>query len=311
MAPRVLLVWNPVSTGVDAEALGSVSVTVAKHAHVVAANTRESGDAARLVKKAAAEGYDAVFVLGGDGTANEVVNGLGNALPIGLLPAGGTSVLPRVLGLPSAIQDCATRLCAALEEHSSRSVSLGTLNGRRFTFAAGVGLDAEIVQRIDERGRGGEDVHAKRPGDIWFVREAIGLLVSGDYAEPRMRVHLPGEAEPLLAATTFIANCDPWSFAGPLPLRVAPDAAFEDGLDLVLVESVQGRSAPRRLGSLLRRKRQAERDEESDGVQRVRNIESARIDCDGPMPVQVDGEFVGELDTIELGLIRDGASFLV
>jgi diacylglycerol kinase family enzyme len=311
VAPRVLLIWNPVSTGVDAEAVGAVSVTIAEQTQLVAINTRESGDAGRLAKQATAEGYDAVFVLGGDGTANEVVNGLGNALPIGVLPAGGTSVLPRVLGLPSGIQDCATRLCVALGEGSTRSVSLGTLNGRRFTFAAGVGLDAEIVQRIDERGRGGEGVEAKRPGDIWFVREAIDLLLSGDYAEPRVRVHLPGQPQPLPAATMFIANCDPWSFAGPLPLRVAPDASFEDGLDLVLIESVQGRSAPRRIGSLLRRKRGATQDDESDGVRRVRNIESARIECDEAIPVQVDGEFVGELETIELGLIRDGAIFLV
>jgi diacylglycerol kinase family enzyme len=174
-----------------------------------------AGDAGRLAEQAAEDGYDAVFVLGGDGTANEVVNGLGNRLPIDVLPAGGTSVLPRVLGLPKESEDCASRLCAALNENSTRSVSLGTLNGRRFTFAAGIGLDAEIVQRIDERGRGGEGVEAKRPGDLWFVREAISLLLSGDYAEPRTRVHLDGEPEPLAAATLFVANCDPWSFAGP------------------------------------------------------------------------------------------------
>ena len=308
MAPRVLLIWNPVSTGVDAEAVGTVSVTVAEHAELVTVHTRESGDASRLAKTAATEGYDAVFVLGGDGTANEVVNGLGNALPLGVLPAGGTSVLPRALGLPDGIEDCAAHLCKALLDGSTRSVSLGTLNDRRFAFAGGVGLDAEIVQRIDERGRGGKGVDAKRPGDLWFLREAIGLLVSGDYAQPRLRVYLDGEPDPLPAATVFIANCDPWSYAGPLPLRVAPDASFEDGLDLVLIESVQARSAPGRIGSLLRRRPSGE---DGDGVRRLRNIDKARIECDEPTAVQVDGEFLGKLDTIELGLIRDGAVFLV
>ena len=307
MTPRVLLIWNPVSTGVDAEAVGTVSVTVAAHAELVTRHTLEAGDAGRLAREAAADGYDAVFVLGGDGTANEVVNGLGDALPIGVLPAGGTSVLPRALGLPGGIEDCATRLCAALAESSIRSVTLGTLNGRRFTFAAGVGLDAEIVQRIDERGRGGEGVEAKRPGDLWFVREAIGLLLSGEYAEPRLRVHVAGEPEPLPAATVFVANCDPWSFAGPLPLRVAPEASFEEGLDLVLVESVEARSAPSRLSSLLRRGSGGE----DDAVRRVRDVDEALIECDAPIPVQVDGEFLGELDRIELGVVRDGARFLV
>jgi diacylglycerol kinase family enzyme len=306
--PRVLLIWNPAASGVNAGTVGAVSVAVAEHAELVAMNTLEAGDAARLAEEATQDGYDAVFVLGGDGTANEVVNGLGDKLPVGVLPAGGTSVLSRALELPGGIEECATHLCKALASGSMRSVSLGTLNDRHFTFAAGVGLDAEIVQRIDERGRGGEGVKAKRPGDLWFVREALGLIMSGEYAEPRMCVHVDGEADPLPAATVFVANCDPWSFAGPLPLRVAPDATFEEGLDLVLIESVQGRTAPSRIVSILRRNKS---DHEGDGVRRIRNVEHARIECDGPTPAQLDGELIGDLETIEFGVTKDGARFLV
>jgi len=303
----VLLVWNPASTEVTADTVGSVLVQMAERMEVVSMHTLGAGDGERLGRLAADDGFDAVFALGGDGTANEVVNGAGNRLPIGALPAGGTSVLPRALGLPGDLDEAVARLCDALAEGSERSVSLGKLNDRCFTFAAGVGLDAEIVKRIDERGRGGDGADdASRPGDLWFVREAIGVLLGGDYAEPQIHVDVPGKPD-IRAASLFVANASPWSFAGPVPLDVAPDASFEGGFDLVAIESVELRSAPGRLASLLRRNA----DDEDDGVQRLHNLERATVRCDRPLPVQVDGELVGELEELELSVVRDAARFLV
>lgn len=306
MSRRALLVWNPVSTEVTAESVGSVLVRMAARLEVVAMHTLGAGDAERLGRLGVEQGFDAIFVLGGDGTANEIVNGVGDRLPIGVLPAGGTSVLPRVLGLPRDLEEAAERLCDALEEGSARSIALGTVNGRRFTFAAGIGIDAEIVRRIDERGRGGDSAdEASRPGDLWFVREAIGVLLEGEYASPTMQVEVPGQGS-LRAATVFVANCSPWSFAGPVPLDVAPDASFEGGFDLVLVESVAARSAPGRIASLLR----SNEDSSDDGVRRLHDLEQATVRCERPLPVQVDGELLGEFDVVELGLVRDAARLL-
>ncbi len=304
MTHRVLLVWNPVSTDVAAETLGSVLVRMAARLEVVAMHTLGAGDAARLGALAVEDGFDAVFVLGGDGTANEVVNGVGSRLPVGVLPGGGTSVLPRVLGLPRDLDDAVDRLCDALAEGSVRSVALGTIGDRRFTFAAGIGIDAEIVKRIDERGRGGERAdEARRPGDLWFLREAIAVLMEGEYAQPSLRVDVAGTEYP--AATVFVANCSPWSFAGPVPLDIAPDASFEGGLDLVVVESVATRSAASRIASLLRP------DDGQEGVHRLHDVERATVHCDRPTPVQVDGELLGELGLIELGVVPDAVQLLV
>ena len=308
MGRRVLLVWNPASTQVNAESVGSVLVQLAERVEVVAMQTLDGGDGERLGRLAADEGFDAVFVLGGDGTANEVVNGAGDRIPIGVLPAGGTSVLPRVLGLPRDLDEAVERLCDALDEGSERLISLGKLNDRCFTFAAGIGVDAEIVKRIDERGRGGDSAdESSRPGDLWFVREAIGVLLDGEYAEPQIHVAAPGEPE-LRAATLFVANCSPWSFAGPVPLDVAPDASFEGGFDIVAIESIEARSAPGRLASLLRR---GDDDKDDDGVHRLHNLERATVRCDRPLPVQLDGELIGELDEIELSVVPDAARLLV
>jgi diacylglycerol kinase family enzyme len=115
---------------------------------------------------------------------------------------------------------------------------------------------------------------------------------------------VPGEPE-LRAATVFVANCSPWSFAGPVPLNIAPEASFEGGFDLVVVESVEPRSATGKIASLLRDKR------DDDGVHRLHGLERATILCDRPMPLQVDGELLGEFEEIELGVIPDAARLLV
>lgn len=307
MNRRVLLVWNPASTEVTSDSVGSVLVQLAARVEVVAMQTLDAGDGERLGRLAADEGFDAVFVLGGDGTANEVVNGAGDRIPIGVLPAGGTSVLPRVLGLPRDLDEAVERLCDALDEGSERTISLGKLNDRCFTFAAGIGVDAEIVKRIEERGRGGDSAdESSRPGDLWFVREAIGVLLDGEYAEPQIHLEVPGQAE-VRAATLFVANCSPWSFAGPVPLDVAPEASFEKGFDIVAIESIEPKSAPGRLASLLRRND----DDDDDGVQRLHNLEQATVRCDRPLPVQLDGELIGELDEIQLSVVADAARLLV
>lgn len=307
MNRRVLLVWNPASTEVTSDSVGSVLVQLAARVEVVAMQTLDAGDGERLGRLAADEGFDAVFVLGGDGTANEVVNGAGDRIPIGVLPAGGTSVLPRVLGLPRDLDEAVERLCDALDEGSERTISLGKLNDRCFTFAAGIGVDAEIVKRIEERGRGGDSAdESSRPGDLWFVREAIGVLLDGEYAEPQIHLEVPGQAE-VRAATLFVANCSPWSFAGPVPLDVAPEASFEKGFDIVAIESIEPKSVPGRLASLLRRNDE----DDDDGVQRLHNLEQATVRCDRPLPVQLDGELIGELDEIQLSVVADAARLLV
>lgn len=300
----MLLIWNPVSSGVDAETVGVVSVTAARDLDLTTRHTLAAGDAQRLAATAPEAGYEAVFVLGGDGTANEVVNGLGNRLPVGVLPAGGTSVLPRALGLAENVTDCTEQLSNALIAGSVRDATLGTLNGRRFSFAAGVGLDAEIVQRVDEHGRG-EGIGAARPGDLWFAAEALQLLLAGEYSESRMRIDSGGES--FRAMTVFVANTDPWSFAGPVPLRIAPDAELEGGLSLVaVVKPIDAQSSLGRLRDLLHRDAG-----EPDSIRRLTNVEHARIVCDEPLPVQVDGELLDDTATIDLGIVESGARFLV
>ena len=110
---------------------------------------------------------DAIYVLSGDGTYNEVLNGVSGKVPLGFLPGGGTSVLPRALGL-GRDPVVAARLVA---RGVTRPIGLGRVNGRRFAFNAGIGFDAELVRRIDQRGRAAD---GRRPGDLAFAEPPSG-----------------------------------------------------------------------------------------------------------------------------------------
>src|SRR5438045_7278929 len=167
------LIVNPFSTRVSESRLHQVEEALARYAYVDMLPTRRRRHATRLACEAA-ETHDAVFVYSGDGVFNEVLNGIESLVPLGFIPGGRTNVLPRALGIPRDPVAAARHLGASLEEDRTRTISLGRANGRRFAFAAGVGFDAELVRKMEERGR---TRAARLPGDVgvrWSVLDHAG-----------------------------------------------------------------------------------------------------------------------------------------
>src|SRR5207245_6125874 len=117
---------------------------------VDAIDTERRDHATDLCREAAREGYDVVVAFGGDGTVNEAANGLaGSETPLTCLPGGSTNVYCRILGIPTDVVDATEHLLGLADAWRPREVDLGTVNGRHFVFAAGVGLDASVVERVD------------------------------------------------------------------------------------------------------------------------------------------------------------------
>src|SRR5947207_6912626 len=139
----LVLVANPFATRVTPEKLAEVEQALARAADVRVVETAHPRHATELVRDACSGGCDAVVVFSGDGGFNEALNGLAADVPIGFLPGGGTSVLSRALGLPAEPVAAATQIAEALEENRTRRITLGRVNGRRFAFSAGIGVDAE------------------------------------------------------------------------------------------------------------------------------------------------------------------------
>lgn len=290
------LIVNPQATRVTPELTVAVERELrAGGRRVETLLTERPRHAAELAAEVAAR-VERLYVFGGDGAYNEVVNGLEEDVALGFVPGGSTSVLPRALGLPRDPVECA-RLLA----HSSRErrISLGRVNGRRFTFGAGVGLDAELVRRVDGLGRR----NGRRAGDIAFVRTLAGLLARRlGRLEPTMTVLGRDRV-----AFALVANCDPYSFAGPLPIHAAPRARFELGLDLVAPRAVAPWRLPRVAVWALAGRGQTS----SPHVLYLHDLDEVEVECDLPTPLQADGEDLGDVVSARFEVERDALRVLV
>ena len=280
---QAVLVVNPFATKVTESRLGQVEEELARAAVVTVARTERPRHAVELVREACRAGADAVVVYSGDGGFNEALNGLERDVPVGFVPGGGTSVLSRALGLPADAVEAARQVADALAEGRTRRITAGRVNGRRFAFSAGIGLDAEAVRRVDELGRRPD---GKRPGDLAFALAVVRALASHrGRLEPQLEVKGVGRA-----ALAFVANGSPYTYAKGLPLPIAPEARFELGLDLVAPIEIRPRSLPRTAFQLL--------------TGRVRagpylyghDLDRVEIVCDVPLPLHADGEDLGDVE---------------
>jgi diacylglycerol kinase family enzyme len=278
---RAVLIVNPVASKVTDDAVAAVERTLMRSAYLRTVRTERPRHAVELARAAA--DADALIVFSGDGGFNEALNGVErDDLPLGFVPGGGTSVLPRALGLPRDPVEAAEQLADALEHDRTRQISTGRVNGRRFAFSAGIVLDAEAVRRIDERGR---TTDGKRPGDLAFVGTfARMLLAQRGRFEPVLEIEGHGRA-----AFVLVANVNPYTFLKALAVQVAPDAMFEAGLDFLAPVSLTPRKLPPLLFALAtgRPVRNALRGHDLDRIQ---------VRCDRPLPLQADGEDLGDVE---------------
>lgn len=271
MATRSLVV-NPNASRVTAERIAEVE---ARLRPVETLRTERRGHATELAQDAAG---DEVWVLGGDGVVNEVLNGLRKDVPLGIVPAGGANVVARSIGA------------------RERRISVGRVNGRRFAFAAGIGVDSDVVRQLEteQRYRSG-----KRASDLMYARAVAGRLLGG--YEPRLEVVGMGRA-----AIVFVANNEVFTYAGPIPLRFAPDARFELGLDVVAPERIDARSLARLVPRLVVGRGLVG----ARGVLSGHDLDRVEIRCDLPLPLEADGEDLGDVTEAVFEADRDVVTVL-
>jgi diacylglycerol kinase family enzyme len=289
---RAVLIVNPYASRVTDELVDRVATALGD---VDVRMTEQAEHATVLAREADGE-VEAIYVFSGDGGFNEALNGVTGGTPVGFVPGGGASVLPRALGLPRDPVAAARRLL----QGRTRRISLGRVNDRRFGFSAGVGFDAELVRRVDTRGRTRE--HG-RAGNVRFAMEGLGLLAASRFClAPVLEVRGHGRA-----AFALAANCDPYTYAGRLPLHVAPHARFEGGLDIVGARALKPSALPRFAAYVVRGGGQ----ERARDILYARDVDRAEIVCDRPLPLQADGEDLGDVTEALLEAERDAVTVLV
>src|SRR4051794_31074802 len=151
---RMLVVVNPYATSVSDQLKRLVVTALQGRYRVDAIDTEGRDHATELCRDAAEAGYDVVVAFGGDGTVNEAANGLaGTATALTCLPGGATNVYCRMLGIPNDIVDATEHLLRVADAWRPRRLDLGVVNGRRFLFSSGYGLDAAVVRQVDAHPR--------------------------------------------------------------------------------------------------------------------------------------------------------------
>ena len=293
-----VLIVNPFATRVTDEDVAAVEKELGRAATVETLRTQSPGHATELVTDACRRRVGAIVVFSGDGGFNEALNGLHADVPVGFLPGGGTSVLPRALGLPLEPAAAAAQVADAIAARRTRRIALGRVNGRRFSFAAGVGLDAEAVRRVDEMGRSSD---GRRPGDLAFARAVVAAIASNrGHVEPSLEVVGFGRA-----AFAFVANGSPYTYAKGIALPLVPDARFELGLDIVAPVRIRRRSLLWTAYALLRGHPGAA------DVLVGHDLDRIEIACDLPLPLHVDGEDLGDVRGAVFEAERAAVSVLV
>jgi diacylglycerol kinase family enzyme len=299
---RGLLIVNPQATSTSGNVAASVAGGLAGLVDLDVAYTRYRGHARELA--AAATDFDVVLVYGGDGAVNEVVNGLMSAPPasrpaLAAIPGGGGNVFARALGLPISPATALGRIRDLLAAQSYRTIGLALAGDRYFTFSAGIGMDAEVVRDVEEqRARG------RRESQSLFVRTIVRRYYAGtDRRTAALTLERDGE-EPL--ADLFLAlvtNSAPWTYFRGRPLLSRPDPDFSSGLDVLALSKLKAGVILGAMGQMMCTPghRRAPRGKH---VVTAHRLESFTIRCARPTAFHVDGEYLGEVESVKFQYAR-------
>jgi diacylglycerol kinase family enzyme len=300
---RMLIIVNPYATTVSDRLKNLVVYALQGRYEVEAVLTEAQNHATEIGIEARDGDYDVVVAFGGDGTLNEVANGLaGTGVPVSILPGGSTNVVCRTLGIPNDVVDATEHLLGLADDFRPRRIDLGVANGRRYCFACGAGLDATTAQRVDSRPR------LKARGGRWFYTATAISSFYTRYLRNPVVMSVTSEAGSARGVTAIAQNSDPFTYFGNTPVRVCRDASLDDGtFALAMLRRAAQRDVPtimfRALHPTLGIDAHAQVDH-FDHLTTAR-IESESTDAEGaprPFPVQVDGDYMGDHTALDLSI---------
>jgi diacylglycerol kinase family enzyme len=292
---RMLVIVNPYATTMSDRLKHLVVYALAGRYDVEAIETERRGHATELIAAAIGDEFDVVVAFGGDGTVNEIANGLaGSGTPLTVLPGGSNNVFAKMLGIPNDVVDATEHLLRLADRWEPRAVDLGRLNGRRFTFAAGVGLDASVVERVDGH------PHLKARYGAWYYTAAAVVTFLRRYVvnPPRLEIETGGRR--VRGVSAFFQNGDTYTYFKSRPVHLVEGAQLDSG-DLAGVMLTRAR--PYDVPTVtVRALSGAARIAKHRGIAAFSGIHEARIrSVDGrPVPLQVDGDHIGDEIEAEL-----------
>jgi len=300
---RVLFVSNPRAGSVSARVKEVIVKSLEADFKLEVVETAARNQAGELAREAVDRGFDAVIAFGGDGTINETAQGLiGTDVALAILPGGSTNVIARALGVPRDPVEATAFVASHLRSSTRSRINVAKLNDRFFLFNAGMGLDAETVRRVESDPEGKRRNHEKL-----FVRNALKAgLTQYRGIEPMISMTIEG-ADPVNVVTAIACNGAPFTYYRGWPVDVCPKARLDKGIDIFGISRLRARMIPRLVYALFVSRSHIRWRTASYH----HDIESVTLEATKPMPVQLDGDYIGDLSRAELSLVRGGLSLLV
>ena len=334
---RALVVVNPAATTTSAGMRDVLVDALDSELKIDVVQTGHRGHARELGAQAAADGIDLVIAVGGDGTVNEVVNGLltdgpAPGLPtLAVVPGGSTNVFSRALGRSRDPAEATAEIIDSLRADRTRTISLGTVSAtgtstaavtgvapgaaeavaeadadqdagewtapRWFVFAAGFGFDADVIARVEARRAQG-----RRSTGSLYVREATSAFFFGrERQRPAMTLRVPGEPDVEELFLCLVSNVSPWTYLGARPVNPTPQASFETGLDVFAL----GRTSTVRMLRALRQTMRPEPALRGPGLHVRHDLAELSLSAVRPQGWQVDGEHLGTATGVRIQNVPD------
>lgn len=297
---RAVLIVNPNATSTTPAGRDLLAHALQSRVGLVVTHTDHRGHAIEIAEAAKRDGTDVIIVHGGDGTVNEVVNGLlgkpgpdrpaADTLPaVAVVPGGSANVFARALGISPDPIEATNQLIDLLGTHRGawRRIGLMDCVERWAVFTAGMGVDGDVVAAVEAQRAKGRKVTAGR-----YIRIAVREMLGSVRDEPLLTVHLP-DREPVSGVHfAFVSNASPWTYANARPVWTNPDTTFETGLGIFAVTTMNVAA------NLLVVRRMLSKKANIKGKHLIRedDLPWVRITSAEPIACQVDGDFLGMRD---------------
>jgi diacylglycerol kinase family enzyme len=290
---RMFLIVNPRATTVSSRLKNLVVYALRGRYDVHAVETEGRNHATALTSEAIAEGYDVMVAFGGDGTLNEVANGLAHSnVPLTILPGGCTNVACRMLGIPTDIVDATEHLLHLADGPVARAIDLGSVNGRYFVFSSGAGLDADATRWVDER----QAIKAR--GRVLTFGYAATAAFFRDYRGRPPRLSLEAAGQRVEGVSAFVQNSRPFTYARSKPLHVCDDVTLDSGtISTMIMQRAGLREAPGAVWRLFRDGHSLAEHPRARSFPRVTEARVTSLEVNGEpirFPLEVDGDYLGE-----------------
>jgi diacylglycerol kinase family enzyme len=304
---RAVLIVNPNATSTTAAGRDLLAHALESRTELAIVHTDHRGHAIEIARDAAADDVDVLIVHGGDGTVNEVVNGVlrergrdAGAPAVGVVPGGSANVFARALGISPDPIEATNQLVDLLGEYRRtgvwRRIGLMDCGERWAVFTAGMGVDGDVVAAVEAQRAKGRTVSASR-----YIRVAVRELLANVRKEPALTLHMPDREPAPGVHFAFVSNSSPWTYANERPIWTNPGTTFETGLGVFATTSMNAWANLRLARQMFARVP----DPVARHLIRDDDVGWIRITSDVPVACQIDGDYVGPRETMTFTSVPD------